>query len=110
MLKSINSQLYNNLWQNAAYRLQNADKIIFCGYSLPIADFEFRYLLKQNIKPTAKIDVVLYHNDNPLKFYDKNSVRDLLPEKRFKDLFSGNECNFYYEGFGEYFRKIISKT
>lgn len=38
MLKSINSQLYNNLWQNAAYRLQNADKIIFCGYSLPIAD------------------------------------------------------------------------
>lgn len=104
MLKSINSQLYNNLWQNAAYRLQNADKIIFCGYSLPIADFEFRYLLKQNIKPTAKIDVVLYHNDNPLKFYDKNSVRDLLPEKRFKDLFSGNECNFYYEGFGEYFR------
>lgn len=109
MLKSINSQLYNNLWQNAAYRLQNADKIIFCGYSLPIADFEFRYLLKQNIKSTAKIDVVLYHNDDPSKFYGKNSVKDLLPEKRFKDLFLGNECDFYYEGFGEYFRKVISK-
>lgn len=46
MLKSINGQLYNNLWQNAAYELQKASKIIFCGYSLPIADFEFRHLLK----------------------------------------------------------------
>lgn len=107
MLKSINSQLYSNLWQNAAYQLQKADKVIFCGYSLPIADFEFRYLLKQNIKRTAKIDVVLYHNDNPAGLSVGNSVKSLLPEKRFKDLFSGNECNFYYEGFGEYFRKII---
>lgn len=109
MFKSINSQLYNNLWQNAAYQLQNADKIIFCGYSLPIADFEFRYLLKQNIKQNAEIDVVLYHNDNPAEFSDQNSVESLLPEKRFKDLFSANGCTFYYEGFGEYFRKIISK-
>ena len=104
MFKSINSQLYNNLWQNAAYQLQNADKIIFCGYSLPIADFEFRYLLKQNIKQNAKIDVVLYHNDNPAEISEEHSVKDLLPEKRYKDLFSGNECNFFYEGFGEYFK------
>ena len=110
MLKSINSQLYNNLWQNAAYQLQNADKIIFCGYSLPIADFEFRYLLKQNIKQNAKIDVVLYHNDNPAEISEGYSVKNLLPEKRFKDLFSGNECSFFYEGFGEYFAKSISKT
>lgn len=103
MLKSINSQLYNNLWQNAAYQLQNADKIIFCGYSLPIADFEFRYLLKQNIKQSAKIDVVLYHDDNPIETSERFSVKSLLPEKRFRDLFSGNECNFFYEGFGAYF-------
>lgn len=110
MLKSINSQLYSNLWQNAAYQLQNADKIIFCGYSLPIADFEFRYMLKQNIKSKAKIDVVLYHNDDPAGISEDNSVKSLLPEKRFKDLFSGNDCSFYYEGFGEYFNKNILKT
>lgn len=103
--------LFDDLKEERCYKCgQNANKIIFCGYSLPVADFEFRYLLKQNIKPTAKIDVVLYHNDDPSKFYDKSSVRDLLPEKRFKDLFSGNECNFYYEGFGEYFKNVISKT
>ncbi len=110
MLKSINSQLYNNLWQNAAYQLQKADKIIFCGYSLPIADFEFRYLLKQSIKQNAKIDVVLYHNDNPAEAPEGYNVKSLLPEKRFKDLFSGNKCIFFYKGFGDYFAKSISKT
>ena len=67
MMKLLNNQLYNNLWQNAAYELQQADKVIFCGYSLPLADYEFRYLLKQNIQPGTEIDVVLYHNDDPAR-------------------------------------------
>ena len=103
MLKTINGQLYNNIWQNAAYELQNADKVIFCGYSLPTADFEFRYLLKQNINPKASIDIVLYHNDDPNVLSKESSIRSLLPERRYKDLFSNNECVFYYEGFGKYF-------
>lgn len=109
MLKSINSQLYSNLWQNAAYELQKADKIIFCGYSLPIADFEFRYLLKQNIRAEAKIDVVLYHNDDPANMGSNNAIKGLLPERRFKDLFSNNEYSFFYDGFGEYFRRLNEK-
>lgn len=104
MIKSINSQLYYNIWQNAAYELQQAEKVIFCGYSLPLADFEFRHLLKQNINKSAKIDVVLYHNDDPGKVKEDN-IKDLLPEKRYKDLFPNNECDFFYDGFGEYFRK-----
>lgn len=67
MMKLLNNQLYNNLWQNAAYELQQADKVISCGYSLPLADYEFRYLLKQNIQPGTEIDVVLYHNDDPAR-------------------------------------------
>ena len=50
---------------------------------------------------------MLYHNDNPAEISEGNSVKSLLPEKRFKDLFSGNDCSFYYEGFGEYFNKSI---
>lgn len=106
MLKSINGQLYNNLWQNAAYELQQADKIIFCGYSLPIADFEFRHLLKQNINSDTEIDVLLYTNDNP-ENYSEESAKDMLPKKRFKDLFSNNKCSFFYDGFGEYFREKL---
>lgn len=102
MMKLINSQLYNNLWKNTAYALQKADKVVFCGYSLPMADYEFRYLLKQNIRPGTKIDVVLYHNDDPKRSTDQNMI-NYLPEKRYMDLFSNCSCNFYYEGFGDYF-------
>lgn len=105
MLKSINGQLYKNLWQNAAYELQKASKIIFCGYSLPVADFEFRHLLKQNINSDVEIDVVLHTNDNP-EMYSENLPKELLPEKRFNDLFANNKCSFYYNGFGDYFREI----
>lgn len=108
MMKEINGQLYNNLWQNAAYELQQADKIIFCGYSLPIADYEFRYLLKQNISTKTDIDVVLYHNDDPQRSQDDKLI-DFLPEKRYRDLFPNNNCTFYYEGFGNYFQNINSQ-
>lgn len=101
-MKLLNSQLYNNLWQNAAYELQQANKIIFCGYSLPLADYEFRYLLKQNIQSGTDIDVVLYHNDDPKRCRDDNMI-SFLPEKRYIDLFPNCRCSFYYEGFGEYF-------
>lgn len=106
MLKSINGQLYNNLWQNAAYELQKASKIIFCGYSLPIADFEFRHLLKQNINSDVEINVVLHTNDDP-QMYLERSAKEMLPERRFRDLFANNKCSFYYKGFGDYFRKLL---
>ena len=106
MMKTINIQLYNNLWQKAASELREAKKIIFCGYSLPVADFEFRHLLKQNVTKEAKIDVVLYTNDNPDEYSEK-LVKDMMPEKRYRDLFARNDCSFFYDGFGEYFRRSV---
>lgn len=103
MLKSINNQLYNNLWGAAKAELMLAVKVIFLGYSLPIADYEFRYLLQKCIPDVAKIDVVLFKNDNPMQT-DKKNLKDLLPEKRYRDLFSKNDIEFFYEGFGEYFK------
>lgn len=107
MIKSISSQLYNNLWREASIELSKATKIIFIGYSLPTADFEFRYLLKRNINPTAKIDVVLIDSDKPKKITKKNKyLQNLLPFKRYEDLFSQNKIEFFYDGFGNYFRNI----
>jgi NAD-dependent SIR2 family protein deacetylase len=109
MIKSISSQLYSNLWREASIELSEADKVIFIGYSLPTADFEFRYLLKRNIKPTAQIDVVLIENDKPkIIRKDNKYLQNLLPFKRYEDLFSQNKVNFFYEGFGEYFKNINS--
>ncbi len=108
MMKSINSQLYSNLWSAARRDLRAAEKVTFIGYSLPMADFELRYLLHQSIPAGIPIDVVLYHNDNPSQT-EKENLKNLLPEKRYRDLFAKNELTFFYDGFGEYFRNMLVK-
>lgn len=104
MIKSIDNQLYKNLWKSASYALMNADKIIFLGYSFPLADYEFRMLLQKNIPENAAIDIVLYHTDDPQKITKRNRhLKDLLPEKRYLDVFKRNKPRFYYNGFEKYF-------
>jgi NAD-dependent SIR2 family protein deacetylase len=107
MMKSLNSQLYTNLWSSARETLLKADHVYFVGYSLPIADFDFRYLLHQSISDKAKIDVILYHDDDP-KQTKKTNLKDLLPEKRYHDLFAKNQIEFHYDGFGAFFKKQIN--
>jgi len=102
MTKSFSSQLYINLWNTAGKELRSSNKIVFIGYSLPIADYDFRYLLQRNTKTNAKIDVVLAKNDDP-KQYNEN-ISHFLPEKRYRNCFPKNDLNFFYEGFGNYFR------
>lgn len=99
MIKSIDHQLYKNLWNAAATELRNADEIIFIGYSLPIADYEFRYLLQKSIPKEAVITVVLHNSDKPIEGKDNNH----LPEKRYRDLFPKNLIKFNYSGFKEFF-------
>lgn len=107
MMKSLNSQLYTNLWASAREELRKANHIYFIGYSLPIADFDFRYMLHQSISSKAKIDVILYHDDDPNQT-TKSKLKDLLPEKRYNDLFAKNQMDFYYDGFGSYFKDLIA--
>ncbi len=101
MIKSINSQLYKNLWNTASNELRDADEILFIGYSMPVADYEFRYLLQKSISSRAKIDVILHSSDNPNQ---TKADWNLLPEKRYRDLFPKNQINFNYEGFKEFFK------
>ncbi len=100
MIKSIDSQLYKNLWSTASNELREADEVIFIGYSMPVADYELRYLFQKSISPNAKIDVILYHNDDPRRV---DTDINLLPEKRYKDLFPKNKIDFHYDGFRAYF-------
>lgn len=97
MNKSINSLTFSSLWHQAEDSLRNAERIVFIGYSLPLADFEFRYLLQRCISHSAKIEVVLYHTDNPNTAIDSRVI-DTLPEKRYRNIFPRNSINFHYEG------------
>lgn len=104
MIKSLSNRLYSNLWGTASSEIRSATHITFLGYSLPIADFDFRYMLQRNVPQTAIIDVVLYKNSNPEQV-ENESLKNLLPEKRYRDAFPKNKINFYYEGFGNFFAK-----
>nr|MBQ4457050.1 SIR2 family protein [Clostridia bacterium] len=103
MMKSLKSQLYYNLWSAAGSLLRNAERVVFIGYSLPIADYDFRYMLQKAIPSYAKVDVVLYHDDNPNQS-DNLHMKELLPENRYRALFAQNKLTFCYEGFGEFFK------
>ena len=108
MFKSINSQLYSNLWSAAKSDLMCAKEVTFIGYSLPIADFELRYLFQRSILKDTPIHVVLHKSDNP-NCTDVQALKDLLPEKRYKDLFIKNSIDFYYHGFKEYFYNKLNR-
>lgn len=100
MLKSLRSQTYLNLWSAAKSRLLNAKQVTFIGYSLPIADFDLRYMLRNSIPTNAIINVLLTKNDKPNKYNDW-----LMPEKRYRELFPKNKIIFDYSGFGNYFHR-----
>lgn len=87
LLKQLNSLHIKSTWSNAFIELQEADEIIFIGYSLPKADFELMYLLKKSLYYYDKIKVVLAPAD-------ENSII----HKRYKSLF-GDKVEFYFNGF-----------
>lgn len=89
-------------WQITGIELQEASKIVFMGYSFPLADFEFRQLLARSVKECAEIDVVLCHNDEPIKFPGTHRINEFLPEHRYKSFFGKRKINFFYEGVEKY--------
>ena len=105
MIKSIDSQLYTNIWNTASIKLREANEIFFVGYSMPVADYEFRYMLQKNISPKANIFVVLHQNDAPS---GEKTDYNLLPESRYVSLFPKNKISFHYQGFKEFFNGFLT--
>ncbi|SMG13000.1 SIR2 family protein [Sphingobacterium psychroaquaticum] len=95
-LKNLNNIQNKLIWQNAGIELSEADKIVFIGYSLPQADFEFKQLLSRMIKNEAKIEVYLIENDNPEKY--KGNLKYLTAGYRYQNFFSKRELKIEYSG------------
>lgn len=98
MVKQFTKHMYINIWQNAQYLLENANQIIFVGYSMPLADFEFRFMLTKYISPHAKISVVLHESDKK-----EPGEKHEVPEDRYRCAFPKNDIDFYYNGFTDFF-------
>jgi hypothetical protein len=78
LLKDLSNFQVKLIWQNAGVDIMEARRLVFVGYSLPQADFEFRQLLSRMVHKDAKIEVYLW--DRAATFADE--------KKRYQDFFS----------------------
>ncbi|EQC45071.1 hypothetical protein M899_0577 [Bacteriovorax sp. BSW11_IV] len=98
-IKDLDSPQYKQIWQNSAVELSEASEVIFIGYSLPSADFEFRQLLSRMVRKNAKITVVDFSSES-----DKQNIPVF---KRYKRFFGKREIIFHWNGTKSYVEKYI---
>jgi NAD-dependent SIR2 family protein deacetylase len=95
-LKDLTNFQVKLIWQNAGVEIMEARKLVFIGYSLPHADFEFRQLLSRMVHKDAKIEVVLL-GSSPGFSEEK---------KRYESFFSKHTLAFEPLGVIEFVRKL----
>ncbi|MCL5237383.1 MAG: hypothetical protein M1353_06015 [Nitrospirae bacterium] len=106
LVKDLNNTHLKMIWHNALMDLQEAKRIVFVGYSFPLADFEFRYILTKAIagskgKRKKKIRVILYPpNDFKLKYnvsedeWRKMKWARNLVKERYNNFFGSHNLKF----------------
>ena len=98
-LKDLRNFQIKLVWQNAAVELMEARRLVFIGYSLPHADFEFRQLLSRMVHKDSKIDVVLWGKSENYK----------AECERYESFFSKHSLAFFPEGAEAYMSKFEAK-
>jgi len=101
-LKDLSNFQIKLVWQNAGLELMEATKLVFIGYSLPYADFEFRQLLSRMVRPGASIEVVLFRGANPSQFESE--------KQRYEQFFGKRKLNFHDAGVTGYMDKLIPRA
>ena len=97
LVKDLNNFQLKLIWQNAGIELSEASKIVFMGYSFPMADFELRQLFARNVRHNFKIEVVLSVGDKPNDYNYFASA-----EKRYRTFFGKREVQIHFEGVEKY--------
>lgn len=95
LLKDLNNTHMKMIWHNMMIDLQEAKRIVFIGYSFPMADYEFRYTILRAVRSTAKIRVLLHPSDLKISRPEEKWIRDQT-EERYRSLFCGYDIDFKY--------------
>lgn len=97
LVKELGQTHLKMVWHNIQMDLQEAERIVFLGYSLPMADFEFRYTLLRAITTNndVAIRVILYPPDVLIKS-DKEQWNRNQTEERFENFFGQRDVEFKY--------------
>ena len=103
-VKDLNNVHLKFIWWNAGFELIEATHIVFIGYSLPLSDFELRYLFARSINK-AKIKVILYSKDSNSP--DENAK---ATKQRYLDFFGKavKPKDISFEGVKNYIGKLKS--
>ncbi len=96
-MKDLSNVQFKMIWQKANIELSEAKKIIFIGYSFPMADFEIRQLLSRNVPHDTEIEVVLKGNNKEI-------------ERRYRSFFGRRNINFNIEGAEKYIEEYIESN
>lgn len=96
-LKDLSNFQVKLIWQNASVELMEARRLVFVGYSLPSADFEFRQLLSRMVHKDAEIEAFLW--GRAPTFADE--------EKRYRDFFSRHDVEVFGGGAAEFVNREV---
>lgn len=102
LLKDLNNFQLKLIWQNAGIEISEASRLVFMGYSFPLADFELRQLLARNVRHNASIEVVLSSEDKPV-----HSTYLSTAENRYRTFFGKRDVKIHYEGVKNYIDSLI---
>jgi hypothetical protein len=101
-LKDLSNFQIKLVWQNAGVELMEARRLVFIGYSLPHADFEFRQLLSRMVHQDAEIEVVLYQGPS-----DDDKRRYEAEENRYRQFFGNRLMNFHSAGVVDFINQHV---
>lgn len=101
-LKDLSNFQIKLVWQNAGVELMEARHLVFIGYSLPQADFEFRQLLSRMVHRDATVDVVLFEGSSEEQKQHYSAEKD-----RYEQFFGTRNIKFHSGGVIEYVRRLV---
>lgn len=104
-LKDLSNFQIKLVWQNAGVELMEARRLVFIGYSLPQADFEFRQLLSRMVHKDAIVDVVLHKG----KGADARR-RYEAEEERYRQFFGDRSLIFHASGVVDFVAAVTGAT
>lgn len=102
-LKDLSNFQIKLVWQNAGVELMEARRLVFIGYSLPNADFEFRQLLSRMVHKEAIVEVVLRKGvgADARRRYEAE-------EERYRQFFGGRQLVFHTAGVEDFVKLLIA--
>lgn len=94
--KVFDSAHIRTIWHNAHIELNEADEIVFIGYSFPDADYHVRTLLRRSVRRGTPVRVVLAERDRNADDADDRLIAS-LPPARYRRFF-GEDVQFDFGG------------